>query len=264
MPTVQVGSHTIFYEERGGGHPLVLIAGLGASRLSWRKQVEPLAQTFRVITFDNRDAGDSTQASADYQVLHMAADTAALIKQLGTAPTHVMGWSMGGFIALELAIHHPELIDKLILVATSAGGDANVSATPETLMALMRQDGETIEQRVRRTAPVIAAPGFYDRHPDELDETVKYALIKPMSLDAYIRQLTACALHDAAKRLGEIKAPTLVIHGDYDPLIPYGNGTYLAAHIPHARLSTYADVGHLPPTEATERFNREVTEFLSG
>lgn len=264
MPTVQVGSHMVYYEEYGHGHPLVLIAGLGASRFSWRKQVEPLSQQFRVITFDNRDAGDSAQSSEPYQILQMAADTAGLIRHLGIATTHVMGWSMGGFIALELAIHHPALIDRLVLVATSAGGATHVGPTPAVTMSLMRQEGETIEQRVRRTQPLMAGPGFFERQPEELDESVKYALLKPMSLEAYMRQLNACMMHDAARRLSEIKAPTLVIHGADDPLVPYANGQYLAAHIPGAKLSTYQGVGHLPPTEATERFNREVLEFLGS
>jgi pimeloyl-ACP methyl ester carboxylesterase len=102
-------------------------------------------------------------------------------------------------------------------------------------------------------------------HPEDMEQIVKYATAKPMSLKSYQRQLGACIDHfgkGAAGRLGQITAPTLVVHGDYDPLIPYPNGQYLAAHIQGARLSTYPGVGHLPPIEAPERFNREVIEFL--
>jgi 3-oxoadipate enol-lactonase len=99
-------------------------------------------------------------------------------------------------------------------------------------------------------------------HPEDLDEMLKTAKAKPMSLESYQRQLGAAMAHDASDRLDRISAPTLVIHGDYDPLVPYENGKYLAAHIKGARLSTYPGVGHLSIVEAAERFNREVIEFL--
>ncbi len=102
-------------------------------------------------------------------------------------------------------------------------------------------------------------------HPEDLDQILKNAAARPMSLESYQRQLGACLLHygqGVADRLGQISAPTLVIHGTNDPLIPYENGQYLAAHIPGARLSAYQDVGHLTMIEAPERFNREVIEFL--
>ena len=265
MPTLPIGSHTMYYEEHGSGHPLLLIPGLGASRLSWYKQVEPLAQRFRVILLDNRDAGGSAHGTGPYSVADMADDAAALITQLQLGSTYVMGWSMGGFIAQELAVRHPALVKKLILVATSPGGSANVSAAPEILALLMRDTNESVEARVRRTAPLIVAPGYYDAHPEDLDRSVAHSLELPITLERYQRQLGAVMTHmggDMPARHHQIVAPTLVIHGDYDPLVPYPNGQYLAAHIPGARLSTYPNVGHLPPIEATERFNREVVEFL--
>ncbi len=172
---------------------------------------------------------------------------------------------MGGMITLELAIRHPELVDKLVLVATTAGGPTSVNAKPEVAALLMHNGGEDIETRVRRTFTAIAGEGYMANHPEDLDQIVKNSLARPMSLESYQRQLGACMAHfrqGAADRLAQITAPTLVVHGDYDPLIPYPNGQYLAGHIKGARLVTFPGVGHISMIESPERFNREVIEFL--
>lgn len=266
MPTTQVGSHTVYYDEFGAGHPLILINGLGSTRQGWWKQIEPFSKKFRVINLDNRDAGDSALATGPYTIADMAEDVAGVIKNLNLGRAHVVGISMGGMITQELAINHPDLVDKIVLVATTAGGPTSVNPKPEIAALLMRTEGEDLETLVRRTFTAITGEGYMAAHPDDLEQIVKYALAKPMSLEAYQRQLGACMVHfqvGTAQRLAQITAPTLVIHGDCDPLIPYPNGKYLAEHIPGARLSTYPGVGHIVMIEAPERFNREVIEFLS-
>jgi 3-oxoadipate enol-lactonase len=265
MPTTLVGSHTLYYDEYGAGHPLILISGLGSTRLDWWKQIRPFAEEFRVINPDNCDAGDSSLGTGPYTIADMADDIAGVIHNLQLGRTHIVGLSMGGMIAQELAIRHPELVDKLVLVGTTAGGPSNVNAKPEVTALLMRDAGEDIETRVRRTLAVISGEGYMANHPEDLDQIVKFALAKPMSLESYQRQLGACIVHiskGTADRLGNIAAPTLVVHGDYDPLIPYPNGQFLAEHINGARLITFPGVGHISMIESPERFNREVIEFL--
>ena len=265
MSTTQVGSHTVYYDDSGTGHPILLMSGLGSTRLGWWKQVEPFSNKFRVINMDNRDAGDSALGTGPYTIADMAEDVAGVIQNLNLGRTHIVGISMGGMIAQELAIRHPELVDKLVLVSTTAGGPTGVNAKPEIAALLMRPADEDIETRVRRTFTAIAGEGYMATHPQDLDQIVKNATAKPMSPESYQRQLGACMVHfskGVADRLAQIAAPTLVVHGDGDPLIPYPNGQYLAAHIKGARLATYPGVGHLSPIEAPERFNREVIEFL--
>jgi 3-oxoadipate enol-lactonase len=265
MTTTQVGSHTVYYDEFGAGHPLILITGLGSTRLAWWKQIEAFAKKFRVINLDNRDAGDSAPGTGPYTIADMAEDVAGVIKNLNLGRTHIVGISMGGMIAQELAIRHPELLDKLVLVATTAGGPTNVNAKPEVTALLMRTEDEDVEMSLRRTFTLIAGEGYMAKHPEDLDQIIKNAFAKPMSLESYQRQLGACVVHfgqGVADRLAQITAPTLVVHGDYDPLIPYPNGEYLAEHIKGARLSTYKGVGHLVMIESPERFNHEVIEFL--
>lgn len=264
MPTIQVGSHRVYFDEYGVGHPLLLIPGLGASRFIWWKQFEPLSQKYRVIDMDNRDAGDSALGTGPYTIADMADDAAGLIRTLDLDSTYVMGWSMGGFIALELTLRHPELVGKLILVATSAGGPTHIPPTPEIATLLMPIENEDIETNVRRIYPLVAAPGYTQSHPEDLDQVVCYAKARPTRLESYQRQLGAVMVWDGVgNRLNQIKAPSLVVHGDADPLIPYGNGQHLSTHIRGAKLLTYTHVGHLPPIEAAERLNRDVMDFLS-
>jgi pimeloyl-ACP methyl ester carboxylesterase len=265
MPTTQVGTHTVYYDEHGAGHPLLLLSGLGSSRLGWWKQIEPLSQKYRVINMDNRDAGDSALGTRPYSITDLADDAAGVIKNLNLAPTFVMGISMGGFIALHLAVRHPALVEKLILVSTSAGGATQVNPAPEIAATLIRDPKQDLEAQIRHTYSLIAGPGYMQENPEDLDKIVEYAMAKPMSLESYQRQLGAVMSHRAGgvrDRLGEIHVPTLIIHGAADPLVPYPNGQALAADILNAKLSPYAGVGHLPPIEAPERFNREVMEFL--
>lgn len=264
MPTTQVGSQTIYYDEHGTGHPLLLIPGLGSTRFSWWKQIEPLSQQSLVIGLDNRDAGDSALGRGPYSIADLADDAASVLQNLNLGPVFVMGWSMGGFIAQELVLRHPAFVKKLILVATSAGGATAVLASPEIGALLLRNASEDIETRVRHTSPLLAGQGYMLAHPEDLDHLVRQSQANPMALESYQRQLGAVMTWGGASdRLGQVSVPTLVIHGDADPLVPYANGQHLAAQIPNATLSTYNGVGHLVPIEAAERFNREVIEFLS-
>jgi 3-oxoadipate enol-lactonase len=263
MPTTQVGAHTVYYDEYGKGQPLLLIPGLGNSRLGWFKQVKPLSDHYRVIALDNRDAGKSGYADGPYAIADMAADVAGLIKNLDLGPVFVMGWSMGGFITQELTLGYPELVAKLALVATAAGGDDHVAAAPEILALLPPVPGDDVTTRINRVYPNIAGPGYMDAHPDDLAQIVKNAQADPQAPEAYLRQFEAVlSWEGTGPRLDQISVPALVVHGDADPLVPYDNGQFLAANIKTAQLLTYPGVGHLPPIEAPEEFNRDVAEFF--
>ena len=263
MPTKQIRSHSVYYDEYGAGHPLLLIPGLGNSRFSWWKQLKPLSTKYRVINIDNRDAGDSAVSTESYSIADMADDAAGLIQNLNCGQIYVIGWSMGGCIALELTLRHPELTKKLILVATSAGGAVHVPPLPEIGALLMPRENENIETRLRRIYPLIAAPGYMRFHPGDLDQMVNHAKAKPITLESYQRQLGALLTWGGVSdRLNQISVPTIVVHGVADPLVPYMNGLYLSTRIRGARLLTYSYVGHLLPIEASERFNQDVMEFL--
>jgi pimeloyl-ACP methyl ester carboxylesterase len=244
---------------------VLLITGLASNRLSWYNQLEEFGQLYRTIAIDNRDAGDSDPSEGPYSVADMAGDTALFLKELNIEQAYVVGISMGGFIALELALRHPALVSKLVLVSTSGGGLTNVPANPRlwpTFLTLRSQNLEPADL-VRRVFTLIMGPGYAAKHPETIREITTIAGYQPISPRGYSRQLRACLFHNAAFRLGQIKVPTLIIHGDKDPLVPIGNGRRLARKIPGAKMYVYPNTGHLPIIEEARRFNRDVLAFLA-
>jgi pimeloyl-ACP methyl ester carboxylesterase len=268
MPTLPIADHTIYYETHGKGHPLVLISGLGASHLFWWKQIAPLSAHFRLIALDNRGIGDSSRVQAAFSMADMADDVAALIDHLKLGPCFVLGISMGGFVAATFGVRHARLVEKLILTSTSAGGPTHQAASKEILTMLINTDGTSVEAYTRQIYTTIAGSNYMQTHPEDLDRIVANATAAPLSPETYLYQLNAIngyvTTQGVTEVLDRIVAPTMVIHGDVDPLVPYVNGQHLAQKIKGATLRTYAGVGHLPPIEATDRFNRDVRDFLGA
>jgi pimeloyl-ACP methyl ester carboxylesterase len=264
---VTVQGRRLAYEEVCPAAPegtVLLLCGIGAKRQGWYRQLPVFGQRLRTIAIDYRDVGDSDPAEAPYAIADLAGDIAALAAELGVERAAVVGISMGGFIALELALSHPALVERLVLVVTSAGGSLHVSTSPEIMRLLMPGDAEAeTGGGARRVCAAVAAPGFAERHPEAIDEFVEIARHQPLSRDGYLRQLQACRAHDVAGRLEEIRVPTLVLHGDVDPLVPLENGRRLAARIPGARLVVYEDTGHIPEVERDAAFNRDVLAFVA-
>ena len=261
-----VGGRRLAYEEQGPAAPrgsVLLLCGIGSKRQGYYKQMPVLGESLRTLSVDYRDVGDSDPSPGPYSIADVAEDVYALMSAAGIGRASIVGISMGGFVALELALHHPEAVDRLVLCVTSAGGAEHVSTSPEVMRLLMPgADEEETGEGARRVCAAVAAPGWAERHPEALEEFVEIARHRPMSRDAYLRQLAACRAHDASDRLDRITAPTLVLHGDVDPLVPLANGAYLAAHISGARLKVYRGTGHIPEVECADEFNADLLEFL--
>jgi 3-oxoadipate enol-lactonase len=265
---VTVNGHKIAYEEVVPPEPqgtVLLLTGLASKRQGWYQQLPVFGQRYRTIAVDHRDAGDSDLATGDYTTGEQAEDAAGVLTALGIARAYVVGISMGGFIALELTLRHPELVQKLVLTSTSAGGKTHVapSARVTALLVRPRLPWTDIGKAARRTYTIIMGPGYAAAHPDEMQHIAEVARHRPQPWPAYRRQLRACTRHDVAARLGAIATPTLVIHGEDDPLVPVANGKYLAEHIAGARLILYPATGHIPIIERAADYNRDVLAFLS-
>lgn len=263
---VEVNGRRLAFNEVSPDDPegtILLLTGLGAKRYGWHHQLDEFGRSFRTIALDHRDISDSDPVNEPYTIADLADDAAAALRELGAQKTNVIGISLGGFVSLQFALRHPDLLDKLVLVSTSAGGQTHVQPAPE-MLAMLTSSRENVEvgELSRRTYSSITAPGFAESHPEEIEHVVEIARYRPVSGASYSRQLQAALTHDAAQRLAEIKAPTLVIHGDKDPLVPPANGEYLAQHIPGAKLIMYHNVGHIPIIECPEQFNRDVLAFL--
>lgn len=262
------GGRRLAYDEARPGDPasekgtILLLTGLGSKRLGWYNQLPVFGQTYRTIAMDHRDTGDSDEVSEEYTPADLADDAAALLRTLGVARAHVVGISLGGFTALQFALRHPDQLDKLVLVSTSAGGPTHVQPAPEIAMLLMPAPGMEIGERAIRNYSHIMAAEFVAAHPEALQRIAETARYRPMSPDGYGRQLRAALSQNVAGSLHRITAPTLIIHGDLDPLVPPQNGAHLAAHIPGARHLVYPGVGHIPIIERASDFNRDVLAFL--
>ncbi|HEX6820159.1 MAG TPA: alpha/beta fold hydrolase [Ktedonobacterales bacterium] len=243
---------------------ILLLTGLGSKRLGWMRQMEAFGREYRTLALDHRDTGDSDEVEVPYTVADLADDASTLLSALGIARANVVGISLGGFVALQLAVHHPEQIDKLVLVSTSAGGATHVNPSPEVAALLAPDTNLEIGERAVRNYSAIMAAQYVQAHPEELERIAETARYRPMSQGAYMRQLQAALAHDVTSELQSIRMPTLVIHGEVDPLVPPPNGAYLAGAIPGARHMVYPGVGHIPIVERADDFNRDVLAFLGG
>jgi pimeloyl-ACP methyl ester carboxylesterase len=263
-----VDGRRLAYEEVGPEAPaatVLLLCGIGSKRQGYYKQLPVLGARLRTLALDYRDVGDSDPSPGPYSIADVAEDVHELMGALGIARAALVGISMGGFVALELALAHPEAVDRLVLCVTSAGGPTHVATSPAVMRLLMPDDAEEeTGEGARRVCAAVAAPGWAERHPDEIEAFVEIARHRPLSRDAYLRQLAACRAHDVSDRLDRIAAPTLVLHGDVDPLVPLANGVHLAERIGGARLKVYADTGHIPEVERADEFNADLLEFLAA
>lgn len=254
------------YDEVSPAEPrgtILLLTGLGSKRQAWHNQLPEFGKYYRTIALDHREIGDSDLTHAPYKIADQASDAAAALRALGISKAHVVGISMGGFISLELALNYPELVQSLTLVSTSAGGATHVPPGPQMLQMLTQRDPLEPGEFARRNYSMIMSQDFLQAHPESLDIIAQIANYKPLPEAVYQRQLYAVSKHDAANRLQQLKVPTLVIHGDADPLVPYPNGQQLAAKISGAKLITYPGTGHIPIIEQAAQFNQDVLDFIN-
>lgn len=265
-----VGDIQLYYEihEQPGpaqtAKPLVLIEGLGYFTWMWYRQVPELSRHFRVIIFDNRGVGESDKPDVPYSIRMMADDLAGLLKELGIAKAHVLGASMGGFIAQEFALTYPEVVDRLVLLCTSPGGPRAIPMPAETVEALTSVAGlDPVATLRQMMAPALSAD-FPRLHADELEKIISWRLAKPQPRFAWQRQFDAVNQFNADGRLKGIKAPTLIMTGTDDRVLPAGNSQLIAEQIPGAKLVTIPGAGHLFFIERAEEVNAEILDFLQA
>jgi pimeloyl-ACP methyl ester carboxylesterase len=265
MAVAHVNGIDLYYEIHGDGPNLALIEGLGYHSWMWYRQLPAFSQHFRTLVYDNRGVGLSDKPPGPYSHRENAADLAGLLDHLGWERTHVLGVSMGGFIAQEFALAYSDRLDRLVLVATAFGGPNMVPLSPEAVRALTPDPTLSPEGKIRRAMPLaFAAPAWVQVHPDEFEQIVAWRLEQPQPPEAGLAQAMAGFTFDVESRLGEIEAPTLLIAGTEDHVVPPANARLLAAALPHARLEIIPGAGHLVQIEEAERFNRDVIAFLEG
>ena len=262
MPHVRANGINIYYDSQGEGEPLLLIAGLGATHHLWELQVSSFARWYRVVTFDNRGAGDTDKPSESYSIALFADDTAALMDALGVERAHVYGQSMGGIIAQEFALRHAQRLRCLVLGCTTFGGPNSVLPSPEAAALLSGMPSLPSEQAVERVLEFFYSPRYRREHAEEARQRIQTYFPLRTPPDAYSHQLVACLTFDAYDRLPQIAAPTLIINGAEDALIPAENSRIMARRIPSAELVLFPEVGHLYFHEVQEEADAAVADFL--
>ena len=260
MSTAVLKDARLAYDVEGSGEPLLLIQGLGYGRGGWGPAPALLARRFRVVTFDNRGFGDSDATEGPYTTAQLAIDALAVLDAAGIEQAHVVGISLGGMIAQELALAAPERVRKLVLCSTTPGGPDSVPMPQQTVALMGRQPKLDPKEAMQ----LFVENALSSEPPAGLvDEIVAYRMANPPNPAGWYAQASAGAAHDALARLSAIRAPTLVVHGTADNVVDAGNAPLIAGAIPGARLVLVEGVGHLLPWELPDEFAALVEEFVS-
>ena len=263
MPLVDRGRHSLHYESIGdpAKPPVLLIMGLALSSRAWGPLPELLARDFHVLVFDNVGTGKSGRRGFAYRMRDLADDAVAILDHAGVAAAHVFGISMGGMIAQEVAIRHGERVRSLALGCTFASWRKSTSPPFRTKLDLLLLNlGRVTPDRIAR---ILVSAEWHSANPTSALEWMRRA--ERTALRYATAQLLAIARHHALDRLARIQAPTLVLTGDADRLVPPANSEVLAKAIPGARLHLLRGAGHVFPLEReTETVEALRAHFLAN
>jgi len=265
MPQANSNGIDIYYEVTGSGRPILLISGLGYGLWMWHRMIPGLAEHFQVIAFDNRGAGKTDKPSGPYSVQMMAADTAGLLDALGVSGATVLGHSMGGFIAQELVLSRPDLVGELVLSATNFGGPNHIPVTQEAIAVMMDRSGDLVEV-IRRGIAIACAPSFAKANPTIVQELIDYRLGNPVPLPQYQAQMAVGLNLLSAElcfesKLDEVQAPTLILFGEHDQVVPPANAELLAQKIANSTIQLLPDAGHMFPIETPDAATNAIIQW---
>jgi len=267
MSLAKVGDINIEYYVEGKGPPLLLIMGwIGHGGFWGEPFLERLRPHFRVIRFSNRGTGRSDKPPGEITVRMMAEDAAGLLSELGVARAHVLGVSMGGMIAQELVLNYPQAVQGLVLGCTNCGFARGPQASPQVMVTLAQSNASTTPRdRVRQFLLAASTPEFVRKQEEGLlDWVMKTFMDAPTPLDSIGRQFAAITQFDTYERLPQVKAPTLILHGDRDQLVPVGNADVLHERIAGSRVHVIRDAGHMFFWEKPEEAAEAAEEFLTS
>jgi pimeloyl-ACP methyl ester carboxylesterase len=260
MPIAKCNGIHLYYEVEGNGTPLLLIQGLGGDGASWSLQREALAPRFQVITFDNRGVGRSSKPPGPYTTELMAEDTWALLDHLGIERAFLMGCSMGGMIAQEMALSRPDRVAALNLIATYGEVDPYCARWFEVQRHLAEHGSK--EFRIRQSSLWLFHPHSFAALPEQIADTEQALMENDQPLDAYLGQWHACMHHSTTARLGQLRMPVLICVGRDDIITHVEMSRRLHAAIPRSRLVELEECGHGLLWEKPEDINRHALDFF--
>jgi 3-oxoadipate enol-lactonase len=267
MPKAPVNGISMYYEVQGKGVPLVMIQGFAGNHQAWFFQTPVFRKYYKVILFDNRGIGKSGRSGEPYSIRTMADDVIGLMDYLGIDKAHVLGLSLGGMVAQEVAISYPERMIKLVLGSTFAENQRN-DVHPELMKALGIREGDTSIDTsnidFRKLMNFMVSSAFNKRLYRMVLLSLSKRSMKSIDAGSYLEQMAAVTSYSTVDRLHQIKAPTLVITGTGDRIISPSMSDLLASRIPNAMLVKVKGGSHAFFMEMRGRFNKEVLEFLRG
>jgi len=261
MAFVQNQEAKIYWDEQGEGEPILLIMGLGYSSVMWYRTRPILAAQYRTLAFDNRGVGRSDLPAGPYSIPLMASDAAAVLDAAKQQSAHILGISMGAMIAQEFALEYPNRARSLILGCTSAGGLNAVRPEPEATQMLMTRDKMSPEQAAQAALPFIYHPATPLTRIDEDLAVRRPWFPRP---EAYVAQLQGILAWEAYSKLPGMRVPTLVIHGEWDRLVPPANARIIAERIPGAELVMIPHASHLLFTDQPAATHDAILRFLAA
>ncbi len=265
MSTVTVGGRTLHAARRGTGSPLLLLAGMSANHAFWPEELlAALEPHLELVLYDHRGTGASGRERDPFTLADLASDAAGALAELGLPRAHVLGFSLGGMVAQELALTHPGVVDRLVLAGTSPGGPGAAPLAEERFAAMREAMAEHDVERALRSAWEANVSAAFAADEAAFARWAQAAAAHPMAMRTLQHQLAAARGHDAATRLGDLAAPTLVLHGDRDELLPAANAELLAAAIPGARLELLPGAGHFFAWEQPARTAELVLAHLGA
>jgi len=257
MPTIRIDDVTFHYETRGQGQPVLFLNGLGMSARDWEIQVAYFSKEYQVITFDCRGQGSSDKPPGPYSIALFCDDTVRLLRSINAWPAHLVGLSMGGMIAFQMAVSHPELVRSMIIV----------NSGPEFKLRTWRQKFEFLKRRLivgvlgmPTMARVLAGRLFPEKGQENLRMEMEQRWAQN-NKKAYINSFLALRDWSVSKYLEQIRCPTLIVSADQD-YTPVGYKQFYMSKIPGAELAVISNSRHASPQDQPERFNSIVAEFL--
>ena len=266
LPYETVNDIDIYYEIHGPSDapPLVCLEGWGYSLWMWFRQIPVFKERFKCVVFDNRGVGKSSKPDYPYTMEMFANDTVGLMDALNIPDAHILGISMGGYIAQQVAISHPEKVRSLILASTSFGGPNSIIADDRTFAMMFAIPTETLsnEQAMNMRYSVVFSPQFLKEENALVNQIQEWREQNPQSLYARGHQASATADLKLQNAIGAIKIPTLILHGESDLVVPPKNGEMLAEAISTSRLALITNGPHLSFIEFYQKFNDEVMSFI--
>jgi 3-oxoadipate enol-lactonase len=265
MPQIKAGNLNLNYDIFGEGEPLLLIMGFGMPGAGWLPSL-PFFTGFKCIYFDNRGTGLSDKPDGIYTIESMADDASNLLQTLGIAKAKVFGVSMGGMIAQELTLRHPDQVSKVVLGCTMAGGPTAKMASPEILDRLLTANklmATDPEKGFDLLLPAIMPPEFVAQHPEIKQMMIAGTkMLPPTPPETVDRAMAGIQQFNAYDRLGQIKCPVLIVHGDKDVLVLPENANLIKSKIPQAELYIIPGAGHAFQAADPVGIHQKIVEWL--